>query len=191
MSRLDTVVRTKITPPRMGARTLERARVSRLLSETLAHRLTLVQAGAGFGNTTALAGLGRPLLWYQIMEEDRDPLVFLLHLCHSARLALPGLGELPIALLESWDGAGGPLPSTRVLDEWLNSLSLGLDGPALLVLDDVHLAIDAPGIAHLIDRLVALAPPDLHIILTGRQPCLLYTSPSPRDRPRTRMPSSS
>ena len=173
MSRLDTVVRTKITPPRMGARTLERARVSRLLSETLAHRLTLVQAGAGFGKTTALAGLGRPLLWYQIMEEDRDPLVFLLHLCHSARLALPGLGELPIALLESWDGAGGPLPSTRVLDEWLNSLSLGLDGPALLVLDDVHLAIDAPEIAHLIDRLVALAPPDLHIILTGRQPLSL------------------
>ena len=27
-------------------------------------------------------------------------------------------------------------------------------------------------------------------LLTGRYPCLLYTSPSPRDRTRSRMPSS-
>ena len=176
MYRIDTVVRTRITPPRPGPRTLTRERVSTILADALNHRLTLIQAGAGFGKTTALAGLaglGRPLMWYQIMEEDRDPLVFLLHLGHAARLAAPGLGEPAIALLESWDGAGGPLPSTRILDEWLNSLSLGLDGPALLVLDDAHLAIDAPEIAHLIDRLAALAPPDLHIILTGRQPLSL------------------
>ncbi|HRQ14924.1 MAG TPA: tetratricopeptide repeat protein, partial [Promineifilum sp.] len=173
MGPMDTVVRTRITPPRTGPRTLARERVTAILADALNHRLTLVQAGAGFGKTTALAGLaglGRPLMWYQIMEEDRDPLVFLLHLGHAARLAVPGLGEPAIALLESWDGAAGPLPSTRVLDELLNSFSLGLDGPALLVLDDARPALDATEIAHLIDRLVALAPPDLHIILTDRQP---------------------
>lgn len=176
MGPMDTVVRTRITPPRTGPRTLARERVSAILADALNHRLTLVQAGAGFGKTTALAGLaalGRPLMWYQIMEEDRDPLVFLLHLCHAARLAVPGLGEPAIALLESWDGAGSPLPSTRILDELLNSFSLSLDGPALLVLDDAHLALGATEIAHLIDRLVALAPPDLHIILTDRQPLAL------------------
>ena len=101
MARPVTVLRTKISPPRVGARTLERPRLSRLLAEALNHRLTLVQAGAGFGKTTALAGLagGPPLIWYQLMEEDRDPLVFLLHLCHASRLALPDLSQLPIALL--------------------------------------------------------------------------------------------
>jgi LuxR family maltose regulon positive regulatory protein len=176
MYRLDTVVRTKIMPPRSGPRTLERARVAQILGDALNHRLTLVQAGAGFGKTTALAGLarmGRPLIWYQIMEEDRDPLVFLLHLCHAARLSLPHLDELPIALLESWDGTSSPLPSARILDELLNSFSLGLGEPTLLVFDDAHLAVSSAEIAHLLDRLVALAPPDLHIILTGRQPISL------------------
>jgi len=73
MYRLDTVVCTKIIPPRTGPHTLERARVAQILGDALNHRLTLVQAGAGFGKTTALAPLarmGRPLIWYQIMEED-------------------------------------------------------------------------------------------------------------------------
>lgn len=173
---LDTVVRTKILPPRPGVRTLERPRVTQLLADALNYRLTLVQAGAGFGKTTGLAalmGVGRPLIWYQIMEEDRDPLVFLLHLSHAVRLGVAAVDELPITLLESWDGAAGLLPSARILDELINSLSLGLAEPTFLVLDDAHLAVAAAEIAHLIDRLVALAPPDLHIILTGRQPLSL------------------
>ena len=168
-----TVLRTRISPPRIGARTLERPRLTAALSEAFNYRLTLIQAGAGFGKTTALAGLGgleRPVIWYQLMEEDQDPLVFLLHLSHAARLALPGLSDLPISLLESWDGTSSPLPSTRILDEWLNSLSDALREPALLVLDDAHLAAAAPEIAGLLDRLVALAPDRLHVILAGRRP---------------------
>jgi ATP/maltotriose-dependent transcriptional regulator MalT/DNA-binding SARP family transcriptional activator len=176
MFRPVTVVRTKIIPPRTGARTLERPRVTEILVDSFNYRLTLIQAGAGFGKTTALSALarsGRPLIWYQMMEEDRDPLVFLLHLCHAADQAIPGLASLPISLLESWDGASGPLPSTRVLDEWLNTLSAGLAAPTLLVLDDAHLAASAPEIALLIDRMVALAPADLHILIAGRQPLSL------------------
>lgn len=176
MIRLDTVVRTKIIPPRTGVRTLDRPRVTALLNDALHYRLTLIQAGAGFGKTTALAalaGLERPVIWYQMMEEDRDPLVFLLHLCYAAHRAVADLDDLPISLLESWDVANGSLPSSRFLDMLLNSLSLGLREPTLLVLDDAHLAVSAGEIAHLIDRLIALAPADLHIILTGRQPISL------------------
>jgi hypothetical protein len=37
----------------------------------------------------------------------------------------------------------------------------------------------------------ALCPPENTILITGEPPtCLLYTSPSPRDRTRSRMPSS-
>ena len=123
MIRPITVVTTKIIPPRTGMRTLDRPRVTELLVDALNYRLTLIQAGAGFGKTTALAalaGLEYPTIWYQIMEEDRDPLVFLLHLAHAARRAVAGLAERPITLLESWDGTSGPLPSARILDEWLD-----------------------------------------------------------------------
>ena len=176
MIRPVTVLRTRITPPRLGGRMLERPRLTRLLAESLNYRLTLIQAGAGFGKTTALAALAGsppPLIWYQLMDEDRDPLVFLLHLCHAARLALPDLSDLPISLLESWDGTSSPLPSTQVLDEWLNSLTAVLRGPVRLVLDDVHLVAPAAEIVYLIDRLIGLAPDDLHVLLAGRAPLAL------------------
>jgi len=171
MIRPVTVLRTKISPPRPGERTLARPRLTDLLAESRNYRLTLVQAGAGFGKTTALAalsGLPAPLIWYQLMEEDRDPLVFLLHLCHASRLALPDLSELPISLLESWDSTSSPLPATPILDEWLNSLSAALSGPALLVLDDAHTIAAAPEIVRLLDRANAAQP----------------TQPGPLDGPR-------
>ncbi|MDI6768074.1 MAG: hypothetical protein QMD04_00180 [Anaerolineales bacterium] len=62
-----------------------RPRVSLRLKQALDHRLTILQAGAGYGKSTALAELAeeiQPLVWYQVNEEDNDPLVFLLHLCH-------------------------------------------------------------------------------------------------------------
>ena len=71
MSRPVTVLRTRITPPRMGARMIERPRLTRQLDESLNYRLTLIQAGAGFGKTTALAALAGspPLIWYQLMDD--------------------------------------------------------------------------------------------------------------------------
>lgn len=176
MHQTVTVLRTKIVPPRGSPRTLARARITATLAEALKYRLTLVQAGAGCGKTTALAslsGLGHPLIWYQVMEEDSDPLVFLLHLCHAARLALPDLPDLPISLLESWDGTSIPLPSTQIIDRFINSLSAGLDAPTLFVLDDAHHAAGSPEIAHLLDRLVGLGPDNLHILLASRQPISL------------------
>lgn len=82
----------KIVPPGLSARILARPRITRALLEARHHRLTLLQAGTGYGKSTALAALAGndlPLVWYQITEEDSDPLVFLLHLNHAARLVFP------------------------------------------------------------------------------------------------------
>ncbi|RPI78196.1 MAG: transcriptional regulator, partial [Chloroflexi bacterium] len=171
-----TVLRTKIIPPRNSPRTLIRPRLTEALIEAVNYRLTLVQAGAGYGKTSSLAALSEtdyPLIWYQIMQEDSDPLVFLLHLCHATRQAVPDLADLPIPLLEAWDGTSSPLPTVRIFDQYLNSLSTGIKKPTLLVLDDIHHAASSTEIAHLIDRLVGLAPPDLHILLSGRPPLSL------------------
>ena len=168
---IHTVIRTKIIPPPRGSRILVRPRVSQSLKQAFDYRLTVLQAGAGYGKSTALAELSVeafPIVWYQVSEEDNDPLVFLLHVCHAIRQALPEIKDLPISFLESWDGAQGPLPWRGVLDQVINALSDGLSMPALFILDDAHHITDSGEVPHMLDRLIGLAPANFHILLSGR-----------------------
>jgi ATP/maltotriose-dependent transcriptional regulator MalT len=168
---LQSVIRTKIIPPPRHARTLLRPRVTELLMQAFEYRLTVLQAEAGYGKSTALAELAekvKPLAWYQINEEDNDPLVFLLHLCHSFLRADPAIQNLPLHFLETWDGSHGPLPWREGIDQVVNALSSRLDGPTLLVLDDAHLVTEGGEVTHILDRLIRLAPPQLHVLLSGR-----------------------
>lgn len=165
------VVRTKIIPPPRRARTLARPRVAQRLRQALDYRLTILQAGAGYGKSTALAELVddiQPLIWYQVSDEDGDPLVLLLHICHAIQHAVPTIDDLPIAVIEAWNGDQGPLPWRGLLDQIINALSRNLTGPALLVLDDVHQVIRRGDVPHLLDRLITLAPAHLHVLLAGR-----------------------
>jgi LuxR family maltose regulon positive regulatory protein len=162
---------TKIIPPPRHARTLARPRVMNLLMQAFDHRLTILQAEAGYGKSTALSELSKtvePLAWYQITEEDVDPLIFLLHLCHAFLRAMPSLEDLPIHFLETWDGSQGPLPWRNLTDQTINALNAHLESPTLLVLDDAHIVTDSGEVAHIIDRLFGMAPAKLHILLSGR-----------------------
>ena len=157
-------------------RTLSRMRVCDALSEAFHNRLTILQAGAGYGKSTALAELAEmypPVAWYQVNDDDTDALVFLLHLCHATQRALPALVGLPIPFLESWGGSRSPLPAVTVLDQYLNVLADHLVQPLLLVMDDAHLVTDSVEIAQLLDRLIGLAPQNLHVLLSTRLPVKL------------------
>ncbi len=175
---LAPVLLTKIIPPPRHSRTLPRPRVSQALKQALDYRLTILQAGAGYGKSTALAELNaevNPLIWYQVSEEDNDPLVFLLHLCHAVAQAIPGIPNLPIDYLAAWDGAQGPLPWRGVLDQFINVLSAHLALPALFVFDDAHLVTQSSEVAHILDRLIGHAPAQLHVLLAGRPTISLPT----------------
>jgi LuxR family maltose regulon positive regulatory protein len=165
------VVRTKVIPPPRRARTLARPRVSVQLKQALDYRLTILQAGAGYGKSTALAALSeevQPLLWCQVSDEDSDPSVLLLHLCYAVQHALPAIESLPIGVIEAWDGDQGALPWRGLLDQVINALSSALTAPALLVIDDAHQVLTSGDAPQLLDRLVSLAPAYLHILLAGR-----------------------
>jgi LuxR family maltose regulon positive regulatory protein len=168
---LPHIIRTKIIPPPRSARTLPRPRITTALSQALDYRLTILQAEAGYGKSTALAELAgeiHPLIWYQVNEEDNDPLVFILHLCHAIQQGLPEISDLPIPFLQSWDGAQGPFPWRSALDQIINALSTQLTSPVLFVLDDAHLVTESGEVAYILDRLVGLAPSRLSILLSGR-----------------------
>jgi ATP/maltotriose-dependent transcriptional regulator MalT len=173
---LPKVLRTKITPPHKSTHTLARPRVSQVLTEARNFRLTMLQAGAGYGKSTALTMLAEefpPVAWYQVTEEDSDPLFFLLHLCHATLRALPYIQNLPAQFLESWESARGLLPATGIIDQYINALTEQLDEEVLLVLDDAHLVAGVNEIALILDRLISLAPQRLHILLASRAPIRL------------------
>ena len=168
---LHTVLRTKIIPPPRGSRILSRPRVSLSLKQAFDYRLTILQAGAGYGKSTALAelaGEAKPIVWYQVSDEDSDPLVFLLHVCHAIKEALPEIEDLPVTFLESWRGGEGPLPWRGILDQIINVLSNTLLVPTLLILDDAHHVTDTGEVPHLLDRLIGLAPANFHVLMSGR-----------------------
>ena len=169
----ELVIRTKLTPPRPRRRTLYRPRLVIRLSGALEHRLTILHAGTGYGKSTALASLadqGIPVCWYSVADEDTDPLVFLLHLIYACKLTLPDMSDAPLAALGGPNDQQGPAVWNGVVDALINALTVAIDCPTLLVLDDYHLVGDAPQIAACVDRLTGYAPANLHIILSSRRP---------------------
>jgi DNA-binding SARP family transcriptional activator len=156
----------------MTGNVLSRARVKDSMANVFDYRLTILHAGAGYGKTTALSLLVedyKNVAWYQVSEEDQDPIVFLLHLCYATQLVYPELAGLPTSLLESWDSSRGPLMTQEVIFQYLNAIASGIETPTLIILDDLHLVADVPEIAHMLDHLIGLAPSSLHFIVSTRQ----------------------
>ncbi len=167
------LLNTRLAPPRLHRLTLPRPALVTRLREALDHRLTLVHASTGYGKTTALAALSAdptPLFWYSIEEGDTEPQRFLAYLIAAFRRHLPTLSDLPLALLHESSSDHSSATRLRVLDALINTLHETLQRPSLFVLDDYHFVADSVEIAALTERLIAYAPPDLHIILATRYP---------------------
>jgi DNA-binding SARP family transcriptional activator len=177
---LSRILRTKLIPPPRTTRTLPRPRVKRILKQAFDYRLTILQAEAGYGKSTALAELAAEIpasIWYQANEEDNDPLVFLLQLCHALQQVLPETARLPTSFLEEWDGAQGPLPWRPVLDGIINALAEAAPPGTLLILDDAQFLTESGELPLILDRLVGLAPATFHVLLAGRPAISLPTLP--------------
>lgn len=167
---LSSILRTKLIPPPRNLRTMPRPRVMDALKQSLDYRLTILQAGAGYGKSTALAELAGQvrLVWYQLNDEDNDPLVFLLHLFHAAQLGLTMHVGQPVNQLEAWDGAQGILPWRGILDQFINAISDLAADPILFIFDDAHLVLEGGEIPHILDRLIGRSPSHAHFLLSGR-----------------------
>ena len=174
MALTDPVIRSQLIPPRQRRGVLRRSRLEARLAEVLDYPLTLVQAGTGYGKSTALASLGSTgarLCWYTVTDPDRDPLLFLAHLVCAFQPRDPDWCEPAMAALEE---AGGRV-TPEALTPLLNALTMELDGDespageAILVLDDYHLVDGVPEIGALVERLVDYAPPQLHVVISTRQ----------------------
>ncbi len=166
----ELLLHTKLSLPRLHRRVLHRAALIAQLREALDYRLTLVQAGTGYGKSTTLAALAEsvdPLCWYSVDEADADPQRFLSYLITAFRTRLPTLSDSPLAALQELSSNGNSNWS-RALDALVNALATALTQPSLLVIDDFHFVAHAPEVNALAERFISYMPPQLHVIISSR-----------------------
>ncbi|MCB9445929.1 MAG: transcriptional regulator [Ardenticatenaceae bacterium] len=172
----DSIIRTKLIPSRPSKFSHPRSRLIRRLLEARDYRLTIIQAGPGYGKSTALAALadaGERVAWYHLDADDNDTLVFLAHLIHCFAQVRPEFSAAPLARLEEWDRNGRVAPWKPVIDSLINELSQSNGQPLFLILDDAHHLDKSPQLLQILDRFISRSPVDVHIILAARFPVRL------------------
>jgi ATP/maltotriose-dependent transcriptional regulator MalT/DNA-binding SARP family transcriptional activator len=164
----------KLLPPTEPIGTLRRPVLEQRLTGGTDRRLTVVVGGAGFGKSTLAARVAanRRSAWYTLDASDRHLGALTAGIVAALRVALP---DLPTDLASPIEGSieatddAGILGRANAAAALLSDAIEGvLDGPLLLVLDDLHVLAGAPVAWRLVESLVRLAPAELRILVTSR-----------------------
>ncbi|MFT7586868.1 MAG: LuxR family maltose regulon positive regulatory protein, partial [Cellvibrionaceae bacterium] len=167
------LVKTRLMPPRKGKFVLPRSRLTIRLQQAEEYRLTIVQAGTGYGKSTVLSVLADtriPAVWYHLTKEDSDPLTFISHLLVGLDEILGGFSPIPIAQLEEWEQNRLSSAGTILVDSLVNEVAEKLDTPLFIILDDAHLLNESNETCRLLNRFLSHAPSNLHMICATRHP---------------------
>lgn len=170
-------ITTKVAVPPARTQIIRRRRAFALLHEQLDLRLNVVLAPAGFGKTSLLVDFahdclarGIPVCWYNLDEQDSDPLVFLRYLATSLRRRFPHFGERTFRLLDEARSTLVPDPSLAfsALGTLISELDEQIADFFVLVLDDYHV-LPADSLVHtLMGLLLTYLPAAAHVILATR-----------------------
>jgi LuxR family maltose regulon positive regulatory protein len=167
----------KLHPPRPTASLLSRERLLARLDEGISHKLTLVQAPAGFGKTTLVSEWivahharevrSSPIAWITLDANENDPIRFWYYFLVACQTFQPNLGERILAVLGAAGQPPFPRPSLEtILTEILNDLA-HMARSGILVLEDYH-AIHNSDIHQAISFFLEHQPTNLHLILIAR-----------------------
>jgi LuxR family maltose regulon positive regulatory protein len=161
------LLRTKLVVP-SSPRLVVRGGLIDALYEGVSRPLTLVSGPAGSGKTMLVAQWGasagdrRPVAWLSLEADDNDPARFWMYVIEALRSVMPGIGEVPLAMLR----APGVNLAGEALPALINELA-DVSQQLVLVLDDYHAIEDErihEGMASLIEHL----PTTLRIVMTSR-----------------------
>jgi DNA-binding SARP family transcriptional activator len=167
MSIRNLIILSQLNPPAQPSRTLFRERVGGKLRDSLKYPLTILDAGTGYGKSTAiisfLRDLSYPVFWFTISGTDRDPKMFLAKLFSAFNQAQHKLGEESLRILDMPDAT-----AQEALIAFVNNLSLKLETEALFIIDDFHRVSDIPEIMAYVNWLIENLPSKLHLIIATR-----------------------
>jgi ATP/maltotriose-dependent transcriptional regulator MalT/DNA-binding SARP family transcriptional activator len=154
--------------------TVDRPRLTALLDEGAQRRLLTVVADAGFGKSTLLGSWAakRPCAWYTVRAEDRSLAAMVSGLVEAVRRQVPALSAILAAELHGPRGPDADAEQdTRALayaGVLADALEQNVDGDLVLVLDDLHELRPGDPATRLIEGLVRIAPPSLHLVVASR-----------------------
>ncbi len=164
----------KLLPPGDPVGILRRPVLEQRITGGTDRRLTVVVGGAGFGKSTLAARVAanRRSAWYTLDAGDRHLGALTAGIVAAIRVVLP---ELPADLAGPIEGSIEPTDEAAILGRanaaaalLSDAIEAVLDGPLLLVLDDLHVLIGAPVAWRLVESLVRLAPAHLRLLVTSR-----------------------
>lgn len=167
MSIRNLIILSQLNPPAQRSRVLFRQRVNRLIARSLNYPVTLIEAGTGYGKSTAvLSFLNRsshPVYWFSISGSDRDPKLFLAKLFTAFNQRGESIGDEALRLLDMPDAT-----SQEALIALINALANATTQDTLFIMDDFHRIQDVEEIISFVDWLVENLPPKLHLIFSTR-----------------------
>lgn len=164
----------KAVPRAVPQGTIPRQRLTELLDEGARRRLVTITADAGFGKSTLLASWAddRPCAWYTLTAADRPLAAMVAGLVDALRLRVPALSPAVAAARDPHRGpdadAEQPMRALAYAELLADVLQRELTDDLVLILDDLHeITADDPA-AKLVEGLVRVAPPRLHIVCASR-----------------------
>jgi ATP/maltotriose-dependent transcriptional regulator MalT len=161
-------------PPAVSPHTIARPRLDALLDDGARRRLVTVVADAGFGKSTLLASWAarRPCAWYTVTADDGSLVGMVAGLIDALRLQVPALSAsaLPDGTRGPDADAEQPIRALAYASAIADSLEANLTEDLVLVLDDLHEIGPGDPAARLVEGLVRVAPPQLHIVISSRTP---------------------
>ena len=160
------ILHSKLMPPRIHARAIQREGLLARLDDEVGKKLTLVSAPTGFGKTTLvglwLAERKLPTAWVSLDENDNDPVRFWTYIITALRRLDASIGRTALAALASTQ-----LPSHQtLLTLIINELS-ALSSSGVLVLEDYHVITTAE-IHAAVTFLLQHKPDALHLVIISR-----------------------
>ncbi|MDI6841106.1 MAG: sigma 54-interacting transcriptional regulator [bacterium] len=165
------IVKTKITPPKLGKNILKRTRLLDLLRSNLDKKLILVSADAGYGKTTLILDLASEInqhrkAWYTVDKTDTDLIVFMSYLVESISQAYPNFGNKTKIVIKNVKDISANFEI--VVGTLINELMETLKDELFVFIDDYHLIRDSTTINDTLDYLLEHQPSNLHLIISTR-----------------------
>jgi DNA-binding SARP family transcriptional activator len=167
MSIRNLVILSQVNPPGQRSKVLVRERLNRLIGQAKNFPLTILEAGTGYGKSTAILSFLKatpfPAYWYTITGTDRDPQLFLAKLFTAFSQHGKKMGEEALHILEMPDGT-----QNEALIALVNALTKSLEKDTFLILDDFHRVFDVPEVVNYMDWIIENIPHHLHVIIASR-----------------------
>jgi LuxR family maltose regulon positive regulatory protein len=162
----QSLVSTKLYPPRLRASHLARPKLVSLLEDDSDRRLTLVCAPAGYGKSTLIAQwlerATKPSAWVSLEASDNNPRSFFSLIVAAIQSIDRGLACGTEAILSSQ----GSIDAESVVHLLLGEIS-ETTRPFALVLDDFH-AIESSELHSSVDLILQHLPNSMQLVLISR-----------------------